>query len=243
MFGTSKMSLSVAREPPTRMVRPMSRKDIFYSGSVTNLREYQSQKSLAGYRNSVISLTKYEKEMREAQQHMMQQRSQQYDAVSRQTDVERGPTQKYDLCPCFVLPESFKSALGTMLDVSLLKDPVFMLIGLSNVFGMAGLYVPFVYMVDFAKQKGIDHSSASFLISIIGITNTFSRVLCGYMADFPWMDALLMNNICLVIATVSVGATPFCSSYAAYVTVAIFFGIAVGEWTIIVGRNVCKQLI
>lgn len=135
----------------------MSRKDIFYSGSVTNLREYQSQKSLTNYRNSVISLTKYEKEMRDAR-----------DGVS---DVERAPAERklkqldivrsfshflivlfaeYDLCPCFVLPESFKSALGTMLDVSLLKDPVFMLIGISNVFGMAGLYVPFVYLVDFA---------------------------------------------------------------------------------------------
>lgn len=37
-----------------------------------------------------------------------------------------------------------------MLDVSLLRDPAFMLIGVSNVFGMAGLYVPFVYMVDAA---------------------------------------------------------------------------------------------
>lgn len=58
---------------------------------------------------------------------------------------------EYDLCPCLVLPESFKSALSTMLDVSLLKDPVFMLIGISNMFGMAGLYVPFVYLVDAAK--------------------------------------------------------------------------------------------
>lgn len=37
-----------------------------------------------------------------------------------------------------------------MMDVSLLKDPVFMLIGISNFFGMAGLYVPFVYLVDCA---------------------------------------------------------------------------------------------
>lgn len=32
-----------------------------------------------------------------------------------------------------------------------MKDPVFMLIGLSNLFGMAGLYVPFVYLIDAAK--------------------------------------------------------------------------------------------
>jgi hypothetical protein len=40
------------------MVRPLSRKDIFYSGSVMNLPEYQSQKSLANYRQSVISIPK-----------------------------------------------------------------------------------------------------------------------------------------------------------------------------------------
>lgn len=54
------------------------------------------------------------------------------------------------LCPCLVLPDSFKEALATMMDMSLLKDPVFLLIGISNVFGMAGLYVPFVYLVDAA---------------------------------------------------------------------------------------------
>lgn len=52
---TSKLSVAGGREGP-RMVRPMSRKDIFYSGSVLNLPQYQSQKSLQGYRNSVLSL-------------------------------------------------------------------------------------------------------------------------------------------------------------------------------------------
>lgn len=51
-----------------------------------------------------------------------------------------------------MLPESFKSALSTMLDVSLLKNPVFIIICISNMFGMAGLYIPFVYLVDAAKQ-------------------------------------------------------------------------------------------
>lgn len=40
-----------------------------------------------------------------------------------------------------------------MMDVSLLKDPVFMFIGISNVFGMAGLYVPFVYLVEYAMEN------------------------------------------------------------------------------------------
>lgn len=58
-----------------------------------------------------------------------------------------------DLCPCFTLPDAFKSALNDMMDFSLLKDPVFLLIGISNLFGMAGLYVPFFYLVDAAVAQ------------------------------------------------------------------------------------------
>lgn len=60
---------------------------------------------------------------------------------------------EYDLCPCLVVPESFKSALSSMMDMSLLRDPVFVMIGISNVFGFCGLYVPFVYLVDAAVQS------------------------------------------------------------------------------------------
>jgi predicted MFS family arabinose efflux permease len=64
-----------------------------------------------------------------------------------------------DLCPCLTLPESFKATLATMMDVTLLKDPVFMLISISNFFGMMGLYVPFVYLVDSATLVVCNHLS------------------------------------------------------------------------------------
>ncbi|XP_078035732.1 monocarboxylate transporter 9 isoform X2 [Augochlora pura] len=206
-FTTSKSS--IPKEKP-QIIRPLSRKDIFYSGSVVNLPEYQSQKSLANYRQSVISLSKSVR------------------GDLKDTDVEKAAQQS--LCPCLVLPDSFKEALGTMMDVSLLKNPVFLLIGISNVFGMAGLYVPFVYLVDAAVLDGIERNSASFLLSIIGITNTVGRVACGFIADFPQVDSLLLNNICLIISTISVAATPFCESYAAYIVMSIFFGIAISGY-------------
>ncbi|KAL3278725.1 hypothetical protein HHI36_016255 [Cryptolaemus montrouzieri] len=195
--------LSLAREKPA-MVRPLSRKDIFYSRSVVNLPEYQSQKSLTDYRQSILSIPRAKTEMSEGD--------------------------PADLCPCLALPESFKSALSQMMDVSLLKNPVFSCIGISNFFGMAGLYVPFVYLVDCAKAQGIDPNQASFLLSIIGITNTIGRVACGYFADFPQVDALLVNNICLIISTISVALVPLSKSYLSYVAISIFFGIAVSGY-------------
>ncbi|KAG5307624.1 MOT12 protein, partial [Pseudoatta argentina] len=206
-FTTSKASIQ--KEKPM-IVRPLSRKDIFYSGSVVNLPEYQSQKSLANYRQSVVSIPKSVR------------------GDLKDIDIEKA--QQQPLCPCLVLPDSFKEALATMMDMSLLKDPVFLLIGISNVFGMAGLYVPFVYLVDAAVLDGIESNSASFLLSIIGITNTIGRVACGYVADFPQVDSLLLNNICLIISTIAVAATPFCHSYAAYIIMSIFFGIAISGY-------------
>ncbi|XP_022903773.1 monocarboxylate transporter 14 [Onthophagus taurus] len=200
-LGYTSSKLSLSREKP-QMVRPLSRKDIFYSGSIVNLPQYQSQKSLEHYRQSIQSLAKPRPEK----------------------------TDETELCPCFVLPEGVKAALGQMMDVSLLKNPVFMMIGISNLFGMAGLYVPFVYLVDVAKKDGIDGGQASFLISIIGITNTIGRIACGYFADFPQVNALFVNNICLVISTIAVALTPFCHSYGAYVAMAIFFGLAISGY-------------
>lgn len=62
-----------------------------------------------------------------------------------------------------------------MLDVSLLKDPVFMLIGISNVFGMAGLYVPFVYLVDAAT---INVSNVDY--RILKNKNIFFSIFVGH---------------------------------------------------------------
>ncbi|XP_030373139.1 monocarboxylate transporter 4 [Scaptodrosophila lebanonensis] len=218
-YTTSKLSLSQRQgsSGSGRMVRPMSRKDIFYSGSVTNLPQYQSQKSLTNYRNSVLSLTKYEKSMQSVR------------ALDPLAEAEKH-REEYDLCPCICIPDSVKSVVNTMLDVSLLRDPVFMLIGVSNIFGMAGLYVPFVYLVDAAKEHGIAKNDAAMLLSIIGITNTVGRVFCGWVADLPQVNSLLLNNICLLISTVAVTLTPLCYSYGAYITMAVFFGIAISGY-------------
>ncbi|KAK7869034.1 hypothetical protein R5R35_002982 [Gryllus longicercus] len=205
MFSTSKSSIPRERK---EMIRPMSRKDIFYSGSVMNLPEYKSQKSLASYRQSVMSLPKY---------------AQERDGVV--VDPERA-----DPCPCCTFSEAFKSTLASMMDVSLLKDPVFMLISISNFFGMMGLYVPFVYLVDCAIKAGIDPGMASYLLSAIGITNTVGRVACGFVADLPKVDSLLLNNICLVVSTLAVAATPLCQSYMSFMVMAIFFGVAISGY-------------
>ena len=71
------------------------------------------------------------------------------------------------------------SVVEEMLSISLLLNPAFLLIAVSNLLGMLGFYVPFVFLPNMAAQTGISKENANFLLSIIGISNTLGRVLSG----------------------------------------------------------------
>ncbi|XP_042218311.1 monocarboxylate transporter 14-like isoform X2 [Homarus americanus] len=199
------------RRPSSKsmMLRPMSRQDIFYSGSIANLREFKSQASMLSYRESSLNL--------------------QGTGASRVVlDALDGPEEGTESCSC--VPESIKGTICQMMDFSLLKNPIFLLIGVANLFGMLGFYTPFVYLPDAAIEKGVDPEYATFLISLIGITNTIGRVLSGLIADLPWVSPLWVNNICIILSGVCVFFTPFASSYGSFVALSLAFGFFVSPF-------------
>lgn len=40
-----------------------------------------------------------------------------------------------------------------LMDFSLMKDPVFLFLGVSNIISMLGFYVPYVYIIDAAMER------------------------------------------------------------------------------------------
>lgn len=182
------------------MLRPLSRQDIFYTGSVSHLAQCHSQRSLASYRASVLSVRRNS---------------------SLQTPIEKSGCLSY-FGDCSVLRD--------MLDTSLLRNPVFLLICLSNILGMLGFYIPFVYLIDSAIAEGVSPESAAFLLSVIGITNTLGRIICGYVTDMPRVDALFVSNTCLLLSGVSTMVFPLCSTYTSFVLVALLFGLFVAGY-------------
>lgn len=54
---------------------------------------------------------------------------------------------------CTCIPAATRKQISGLMDFSLMKDPVFLFIGVSNIFGMLGFYVPYVYIIDAASTK------------------------------------------------------------------------------------------
>lgn len=90
-------------------------------------------------------------------------------------------------------------------------------------------------------MQQVERPLASLLISVIGITNTVGRVACGYVADFPQVDSLLLNNVCLILATVSVTMAPFCTTILDYMIMSTLFGIAICKFSAILhSKLICR---
>ncbi|XP_050589766.1 monocarboxylate transporter 12-B isoform X3 [Bombus affinis] len=145
--------------------RPFYRDDIFYGGSLNRLPHYKSQQSSVGYHMSVTRLPTA-------------------------TDVAEEESGS-----CYICPESVRRILTTMLDLSLLKSPSFLILAISGGLTMMGFYTPFMYVPDRAQLAGIEASTAMFLVSVIGIGNTIGRVVCGLASSLPGVNALVVNNI------------------------------------------------
>ncbi|XP_037070170.1 LOW QUALITY PROTEIN: monocarboxylate transporter 12-like [Pollicipes pollicipes] len=180
--------------------RPMYREDIFYSGSVYKLKT--SVESLEKYHASVTHLPSWE--------------------PADETEAERRAA-----AYCFCCSRACTDVLATMLDFSLLKSPTFLILSLSGFMALMGLFVPFMYLVDRAILLGIDQSSATFIISLIGIMNTVGRVVCGWISDHPRVDALVVNNGAIILAGVASVLSPSFQSYEMLMAYGIVFGLAI----------------
>ena len=61
-------------------------------------------------------------------------------------------------------------------------------------------------------------------IIFLGISNTVGRVVVGFISDYKWVNSLIVTNISISLCGISVMVMPECSSYGAFVAIAILFG-------------------
>ena len=73
----------------------------------------------------------------------------------------------------------------------------------------------------------------ALLISIIGILNTVSRVLVGWTADRSWADALVLNNVALVIGGLATMFVPYYTKFGIMATYSVVFGSTIGVYYLI----------
>ena len=197
----------------SRLARPMSRKDIFYTGSIQQIQDDQESQELRNNRESLVSFGRHRRGSVMTRSFLIVD-----DVKNNNKEAEEEKRSE------------FLSSLMSMLNVKLLTDKKFALIGVSNFFGFLGFYIPFVYLPSMAESKGISSEEAAFLLSIIGICNTIGRIITGFISDLPCVDSMVVVNISLLLSSISLFIMPFLSDITSFAVISGLFGLFIAAY-------------
>jgi MFS family permease len=142
------------------------------------------------------------------------------------TNVEK---QQAKIC-CVNVSHKQSRVFKRMVDVSLFKDPIFLMYAASTFLTSVGFNVPYVYTVDRARGWDIPETDAAFLLSIIGIANTVGRLVLGWLSDRGGVNRLYLYNSCLILCGVSMGLSSFMVDYTSQAIYCAIFGVTSGAY-------------
>lgn len=129
-------------------------------------------------------------------------------------------------------PEAVRRTLATMLDMTLLKSPSFMLLAISGFLCMMGFFVPFMYLQKRTADIpgwGENGADGAFLVSAIGISNTVARILCGFLSSLESVDANLLSNITITLGGVTTILSGISMTHFVQYSYSLIFGFAIGK--------------
>ncbi|KAF2359700.1 Major facilitator superfamily [Trinorchestia longiramus] len=138
--------------------------------------------------------------------------------------------QQKKVCCCVPCPDEAGSALSSLTDLGLLSDPIFLLFAASNFLTSIGFYAPYIFIVDRALDIGIVAEKTPMLLAVVGISNTISRVVLGYVSDLAWVNRLLVYNTALTICGLATCFSIWMTSYEWQLFYAAMFGCTSGAY-------------
>lgn len=127
-----------------------------------------------------------------------------------------GDTSETLLREMAVEDETMKDTLREMLQ--LLRNWAFMMFAVSNFLTSLGYPIPYTFVPDNAREVGLTNEQGSYLVGLIGISNTVARVLLGALSQK--LNRLFLYNTCLLICGVTMALSnsfqPLMAALAGY---------------------------
>ncbi|CAJ1080581.1 monocarboxylate transporter 4-like [Xyrichtys novacula] len=117
-----------------------------------------------------------------------------------------------------------------LLDFSVFRDRGFVIYTVAASIMVLGLFVPPVFVVNYAKGLGYEDTKSALLLTILGFVDMFARPTCGVIAGLKWVRPRCVYFFSFAI--IFNGCTDLIGSqatdYTGLVIFCIFFGMSYG---------------
>ena len=130
------------------------------------------------------------------------------------------------------IPDSKTKTKKMFIELSLLKEPPFIIYCISIMLYTASFKSGFIFIPALVKSSGISESDAALIVSIIGVFDFTGRIVTGFIFDFQRVKqhrTVIYSGIVFVIAILSF-LCPLVSSFKGFACLGSVYGLLTGAY-------------
>ena len=129
----------------------------------------------------------------------------------------------------FNFPDEIKENFCEMIDLSLMRNEIFLIFSVSNFLTSIGYHIPFIFLKDWIVDNRIGSpQETGFFTSIIGLFSTISRLVFGYISDHSFVNRLWLYTISVTFCGIVIISNTVATTYKLLAIFCAFFGITCG---------------
>ncbi|XP_036400419.1 monocarboxylate transporter 13 [Megalops cyprinoides] len=113
-------------------------------------------------------------------------------------------------------------------DYTLVKNSRFMVYSLFGVFAALGFFAPALFLVPYARSRGVQEYQAAALMSISAASDLTGRVACGWLANLRLVETARLLTVTVTALGAVLLLCPLAASFPALAGFSAAYGLAFG---------------
>lgn len=122
--------------------------------------------------------------------------------------------------------KDMKRVFKTLFDPSIFRSPLYVVYAISNFLLYFWYDVPYMFVADRAKELGMTETNAAFLISVLGIVNTFGQIAYGFIGDLN-VNLSVLYGFSIIACGVTVLLVPLFYTFTPLAILSGGFGLLI----------------
>ncbi|KAJ8301986.1 hypothetical protein KUTeg_020973 [Tegillarca granosa] len=116
------------------------------------------------------------------------------------------------------------------LDISLLKNPVFIVYCISLWIGIFGHHAFFNCLPSLVNEFGISDTDGAFLVSLVGLSDLIGRIVSGWFSDLRFIERKRMFQFTMGLFSIFNLILPHVRSYTGLCIISVIAGVVTGGY-------------
>ncbi|CAN9498716.1 unnamed protein product [Ophioblennius macclurei] len=124
--------------------------------------------------------------------------------------------------------EELKAKIRRYVDYTLITNARFMVYSMFGVFAALGFFAPGLFLIPYARSKGIEEYQAAALMSISAVLDLFGRVFFGWVANLRLVETVNQLTVTVILLGTVLLLCPLASTFLELAVFSAAYGLVYG---------------